>query len=92
MQTENLKTRTSKLLAKFTIVKSKHDLIERELATFKEKVYPTERKLLTIFDKMLNLTSRQGNQDTRPTSLAQSLYSANYHVNLIRHLHSIFVY
>jgi len=92
MQTENLKTRTSTLLAKFTIVKSKHDLIERELATFKEKVYPTERKLLTIFDKMLNLTSRQGNQDTRPTSLAQSLYSANYHVNLIRHLHSIFVY
>jgi hypothetical protein len=68
MQTENLKTRTSTLLAKFTIVKSKHDLIERELATFKEKVYPTERKLLTIFDKMLNLASRQGNQDTRPTS------------------------
>ena len=65
---DSLETRTSKLLTKFTIAKRKHDLIERELLTFKEKVYPTERKLLTIFDKMLNLASRQGNQDTRPTS------------------------
>ncbi len=61
---DSLETRTSKLLTKFTIAKRKHDLIERELATFKEKVYPTERKLLTIFVKMLNLASRQENQDS----------------------------
>ncbi len=39
---DSLETRTSKLLTKFTIAKRKHDLIERELATFKEKVRVTE--------------------------------------------------
>jgi len=33
------------------------DIIEKELAYFSEKVYPTERKLQTIFNKMLNLAS-----------------------------------
>lgn len=58
---DSLETRTAKLLAKFTKARLHHDLIARELATFKEIVHPTERKLQTTFDKMLLLNNRQGN-------------------------------
>ncbi len=40
---DSLETRTSKLLAKFNIGERKHELIERELATYKEKVYPIRK-------------------------------------------------
>ena len=63
-----METRTAKLLAKFTKAKRDHDLISSELAIFKEKINPTERKYRTTFDKMLGLTSGQGNLDTHPTS------------------------
>jgi len=65
---DSLETRTAKLLAKFTIAKRDHDLISSELAIFKEKIHPTENKYRTTFDKMLGLTSGQGNLDTHPTS------------------------
>jgi len=54
---DSLETRTKEQLAKFTIAKRNYDFIASELATFKEKVRPTEKKLQTAFDKMLNLTS-----------------------------------
>jgi len=65
---DSLETRTAKLLAKFTKAKRDHDLISSELAIFKEKIHPTENKYRTTFDKMLGLTSGQGNLDTHPTS------------------------
>jgi hypothetical protein len=50
---ESLDNRTKNLLTKFANSKSNHDLIASELKSFKENVHRTERKLQTVFDKIL---------------------------------------
>jgi hypothetical protein len=50
---ESLDNRTKNLLTKFADSKSNHDLIASELKSFKENVHRTERKLQTVFDKIL---------------------------------------
>ena len=57
---ESLDNRTKKLLAKFAISKSNHDLIASELKFFKENVHKTERnyrQCSTKFSKLISISS-----------------------------------
>ena len=54
--------RTEELLKKFAIAKRHHDLISNELKNFKKTIFPKERKLLTIFDKILHYNNSSPDQ------------------------------
>ena len=54
--------RTEELLKKFAIAKRHHDLISNELKNFKKTTFPKERKLLTIFDKILHYNNSSPDQ------------------------------
>ena len=52
-----IENRTEELLKKFAIAKRHHDLIASELNQFKTEILPRQRKLTTVFDKILRQSS-----------------------------------